>query len=316
MNKYMVGSLPLAAALLLAVPPLVQAQSPEAAAVVTELRLNRGEAQVRLPGHSAPQKAAPLQSLPAGARIVASRDASVVVLFPRAMRTVTVDRSNSPFEIEPPGDREGPSASVLTKVANLLLGKKKPPAYVPLSVRGGKHPPTLLSPRETKLLTEAPTFQWMGMDMQPGTLRVYGPQGLQWSAENIARTRLRYPPSAPRLRPGVEYSWSIQKEGFPVRRARFTILTPAEAAPIRERLTLLDEAGGVSRNTRAILKANYLLSLELYYESREILASAVRADPDEPTVHRLLGEVYEKTGLRKLARKEYEEAQFLLKVPQ
>ncbi|TMA11461.1 MAG: hypothetical protein E6J89_07620 [Deltaproteobacteria bacterium] len=56
-----------------------------------------------------------------------------------------------------------------------------------------------------------------------------------------------------------------------------------------------------------------LLSRELYYEAREILSDAVNSDPDEPTLHFLLGEVYEKTGLKSLAEDEYSEAEFLSK---
>jgi len=174
----------------------------------------------------------------------------------------------------------------------------------------------LISPRESKLMTELPTFKWMGMEMQTGTLRVYGPEGPLWSAENIALTQLKYPSSAPRLKPGVEYSWSIEKKGFPMEKARFTILTPEQAKPVQEQLKLLEGASGVSKTTLTVLKAGLFLSHGLFYEAREILAEAVTADPDEPTVHLLLGETYEKTGLKNLALEEYGEAQFLSRISQ
>jgi hypothetical protein len=40
-------------------------------------------------------------------------------------------------------------------------------------------------------LTDAPTFQWMGMEQQPGTVKVFGPEGVIWSAENINLTKDR-----------------------------------------------------------------------------------------------------------------------------
>jgi len=43
------------------------------------------------------------------------------------------------------------------------------------------------------------------------------------------------------------------------------------------------------------------------------LTDAVNEDPDEPTLHFLLAEVYEKTGLKDLASEEYSESEFLLK---
>ncbi len=316
MIKHLAGTVSLAALLIAAMPPVLQAQSQEAVAVITELKLNRGDVQIRAPGKKATEKPAPLQSLYAGTQVVASKDASVVILFTEGMKTVTIDEKNSPFEIRPPEAKTGQAGANVRQVAALLLGKKRPPTYVALAVRGGKHPPTLISPRETKLMAELPTFKWMGMDMQPGTLRVYGPEGLLWTAENIALTQIKYPPSAPRLMPGVEYSWAIEKKSFPPEKARFKILTPEEAKPVQEQLKSLESAGGVPKTTLAILKANLLISHELFYEAREILAEAVSSDPDEPAIHLLLGETYEKTGLKNLALEEYGEAQFLSRISQ
>src|SRR3970040_633179 len=117
------GMASLVTLLLVSMAPAVWAQSREAVAVLTELKFNRGDIQVKAPGKTAPQK---------------------------------------------------------------------PPTYIALAVRGGKHPPPLISPRETKTMTDAPTFRWMGMEMQTGTLRLYGPDGQVWAAENIARTQLKY----------------------------------------------------------------------------------------------------------------------------
>jgi len=315
-KRYLARMVFLTTLLLVSMPPMSRAQSQEAVAVITELKLNRGDVQIRLPGKKAPEKPAPLQSLYAGTQVVVSKDASVVILFTEGMKTVTIDERNSPFEIKPPEAKAGQASAGMRQVASLLLGKKKPPTYIPLAVRGGKHPPTLIAPRETKLIAESPTFKWMGMEMQPGTLRVYGPEGVVWTAENIALTQIKYPSSAPRLKPGVEYSWSIEKKGFPAEKARFTLLSPEEARPIQEQLKSLDAAGGISKTTLAILKANFLLSQGLVYEAREVLAEAVGVDPDEPAVHLLLGETYEKSGLKSLALEEYGEAQFLSRISQ
>jgi len=316
MKRYLTRMVFLTTLFLAPMPPVLWAQSQEAVAVITELKLNRGDVQIRLPGKKAPEKPAPLQSLYAGTQVVVSKDASLVILFTEGMKTVTIDEKNSPFEIKPPEAKTGSAGVNVRQIAGLLLGKKKPPTYIPLAVRGGKHPPTLIAPRETKLIAESPTFKWMGMEMQPGTLRVYGPEGVVWTAENIALTQIKYPSSAPRLKPGVEYSWSIEKKGFPAEKARFTLLSPEEARPIQEQLKSLDAAGGISKITLAILKANFLLSHGLLYEARELLAEAVRVDPDEPTVHLLLGETYEKSGLKSLALEEYGEAQFLSRISQ
>ena len=91
------------------------------------------------------------------------------------------------------------------------------------------------------------------------------------------------------------------------------IMAPAEIKSVQDEMTALQNAPGVPKSTAAILKAGLLTSRELYYDAREILAEAVKADPDEPTLHFLLAEVYEKTGLKDMAAEEYSESDFLLK---
>jgi hypothetical protein len=292
----------------------VRAEAQDTVAVITEIKLNRGDVQVRSPGKKAGEKPALLQSLYAGSQIQATKDASAVVLFTDGMKTVTVNEKNSPFEVKP-GEGKAASGGV-KEAANSLLGKKKPPTYVALAVRSGKQAPVLVSPRNTKLMTDSPTFQWMGMERQPGTVRIYGPEGLLWSAENIALTQIKYPASAPRLKPGVEYSWTIEKKGFPVEKVLFKLVPPEEAKAVEEKVASLDKTQGLSKNTVAILKAGLLTSRELYHDAREALSEAVKDDPDEPTLHFLLADIYDKTGLKNLAGEEYSESDYLLKQKQ
>ena len=285
------------------------AQGSDAVAVIAELKLNRGDVQIRLPGKNNFERAGVLQSLAPGTRVTVTKDAVAVVLFTDGSKTVTVNEKNSPFEIAAaPAKGQG---NPLGQVASLLVGKKQPPTYTALATRSAKKPPTLLSPRNTKLLNETPTLQWMGMDQQPGTVRLYGSEGPIWSAENIALTQIKYPANAAPLKPGVEYTWSLEKKGFPPQKASFKILRADEAKEIQGRLASLQQAAGASPTTLAILKSALLISNELYYEARETLTEAVKSDPDEPTLHFLLGDVYDKTGLKSLAADEYGEAEFL-----
>ncbi len=291
----------------------VRAEAQDAVGVITEIKLNRGEVQIRLPGKKDWAKPGLLQSVYAGTQIQASKDATAVVLYTQGMKTVTVDERSSPFEVKAAEAKGADVSGGVKEVASALMGKKKPPTYTALAVRGGKRPPLLVSPRNTRLMTDSPTLQWMGMERQPGTVRVYGPEGLLWTAENISLTQIKYPVSAPRLKPGVEYTWVIEKRGFPVEKVRFQLLAPAEIKSVQEQLASLQNAAGVPRTTQAILKAGLLASRELYYDAREVLAEAVNGDPDEPTLHFLLADVYEKTGLKDMASEEYSESDFLLK---
>lgn len=292
------------------------ASAQDAVAVITELKFNRGDIHLRVSSSAAPAKPAVLQSLYAGNVVQTTKDAVAVIFFTDGSRIVTVDEKNPSFEVRASSAKDSAAGTRVKEVANLLVGKKKPPTYVALSVRGKAPPPTLLSPRNSKILSDSPTFQWMGMDQQPGTVKVFGPQGEIWSAQNINLTKIAYPATAPRLQADVEYGWSIEKKGVAANKTTFKLLGGLEAQAVKERLAELGAMPGVSKTTLAVLKANLLMSKELFHDAREILTEAIGADTDEPTLHFVLGDLYDKIGLKNLATEEYNEAEFLAKAKQ
>jgi hypothetical protein len=291
---------------------LLLAAADEPIAVITELKPNRGQVQIKLPGKQAWEDAAPLQSLYRGSQIRASEDALAVILFMDGARPIAVEEKDSPYELRAPlGREEGGTAARLKGIASYLLGKKNPPTYVPLAVRGAK-PPTPLSPRNTTLLSTTPTFHWMGTPGAQVSLFVNGPEGLVWKVDELKGVQLSYPSPAPLLKAGVEYHWGLETREFPPQWAKFKTLDADAAGAMHERLRSVQEAG-LPKTTQAVLQASLLLNHELFHEAREVLAEAVSADPDEPSLHLLLGEVYEKTGLPALAANEYDKAESLAK---
>jgi len=282
------------------------AQPDDVVAVITEIKFNKGDIQVAHPSKAA-ERAAVLQSLYAGSKVQVSNGATATVVFTDGSRAVVVDEKNSPFEIKPAAK----TAGRLKEAAGTLVGKKSSSNFVALAVRGKTRGPTLLAPRETKLLTATPRFQWIGMEGQPSAVKVSGAEGVIWSAENVADTQIVYPASAPVLKSGGAYSWSAERRGVTAEKAAFSLLSAEESRAIQSRLAEIDAAGGISKTTLAILKGSFLISKELYYDAREILLEAAKNDPQEPTLYFLLGEVYEKTGLKSLAQEAYSEAELL-----
>ena len=59
------------------------------------------------------------------------------------------------------------------------------------------------------------------------------------------------------------------------------------------------------------MRAGYVLRDGLYVEARGELLAALAKDPDEPTLHFLLGQVYDNIGLGELAQREFIEARDL-----
>lgn len=157
------------------------------------------------------------------------------------------------------------------------------------------------------------TFEWAGSNHLRYRIRVLSPQGLLWEQPNLPRWPLSYPEAAPALRAGVPYTWELEAKGHPVQRAQFELLPASEADRVQAALALLPPSmlAGYPRNTVVLMRAGLLFQEGLYHEARRELVAGIAADPDEPTLHVLLGHVYERVGLKELAAEEFEEAQFL-----
>jgi len=270
--------------------------------------------QVRLAAESDWKAPLPLLSLRPGDQVRATGNAAAVLMFTGGQGTVTVSAANSPYAVQTPtaGAPRGRTSELVANLSGFLMGKKKDLSYVPLATRSVKQPPLLLSPRGGKLLGP-PILEWGGSDRLRYTVRVFGPQGKVWEQANLPRTPLPYPASAPPLAPGLAYRWELEAKDFAAQQGQFMLLPAAEIALIRETLTSLDPSAltGYPKNTVILMRAGYLLEQGLYVEARRELLAAIAADRDEPSLHLMLGHVYEQTALTELAAEEFDEAEFL-----
>lgn len=284
-------------------------------AILTEIRVGQAEVRVRVAGEPDWKTPMPLLSLRAGDQVRATGNATAVIMFTGGQGTVTVSAANSPYTLQtpatsaPPGQTQG----LVANISRILAGKKKELTYVPLTVRGIRQPPLLLSPRQGKL-RGPPVLEWPGSHELRYTLRLFDPQGLVWEQKNLPRAALPYPTTAPPLLPGVSYRWEVEARGFAPQRGQFTILPPEEIVKVRESLDTLapPTLSGYPRNTVILMRAGFLFGQELYVEAQEELQAAIVADPDEPNLHLMLGHVYERTGLTELAGEEFAQAQSLV----
>jgi hypothetical protein len=285
-------------------------------AILTEIKPGQGEVRVKLAAEVDWKAPLPLLSLRAGDQLRATGNATAVLLLIGGQGTITVSAATSPYTVQapsaPPAGRSGPPGLV-ANLGRVLAGKKKELTYVPLAVRSVKQPPLLISPREGKLLA-VPVLEWAGSDRLRYTIRVLGPQGMVWEQGNLPRASLPYPPTAPRLLPGVAYHWVLETRDFAPQQGQFTILRPEEVAKVQESLDALTPSAlsGYPKNTLVLMRAGFLFEQELYAEARKELQVGIAADPDEPSLHLMLGHVYERTGLKELAAEEFDEAQFLV----
>lgn len=283
-------------------------------ALLTEIRPGQGEVRVKQATDADWKAPLPLLSLRPGDQIRATRNATAVLMFVGGHGTLTVGAAISPYTVQSPGEgaARGKTPDVVTTVTRILMGKKKDLAYTALATRGIKQPPVILSPRDGKLLAP-PVLEWAGPDRTRYAVRVFDPHGLVWEQSNLPRGPLPYPPSAPLLRSNTLYRWELETKDYAVQHGRFTVLSSAEASRIRETLTALEPGSlpGYPPNTVALMRAGFLFEQALYVDARTELLAALRADPDEPGLHLMLGHVYERTGLAALASEEFDEAQYL-----
>jgi len=299
----------------LAPAPSLAASSGDPVAILTEIKPGQGEVRVKMAAEADWKAPLPLLSLRPGDQLRATGNATAVLLLIGGQGTITVSAATSPYTVQapsaPPAGRSGPPGLV-ANLGRVLAGKKKELTYVPLAVRSVKQPPLLLSPREGKLLA-VPVLEWAGSDRLRYTIRVLGPQGMLWEQGNLSRGPLLYPSAAPHLLPGVAYRWELETRDFAPQRGHFSILRAEEVAKVRESLDTLTPSAlsGYPKNTVILMRTGFLFEQELFAEARKELQAAIAADPDEPSLHLMLGHVYERTGLKELAAEEFDEAQFL-----
>ena len=293
-------------------------QSGETAGVITELKIGRGRVELKRGAESDWRPAAPLQALRVGDALRATEDASAVVVLSGGRASVRVDAA-SPFLLS----QRAAEDTKLQKAWALLDGsisfltaggKESRPAT--LGTRGGSRPPVIVSPRNGLVLPESLTFEWTGSRVSRVTLRIVGPSGVILEQTGVTGPKFAYPPDAPKLAPGVRYTFQVITGGHPPHEAWFELLDAGRAEAVRADLTTLEQAAGpMPASSLATVRAGYLARSGLAHDARLQLVATLAKDPDEPTLHLLLGHLYRDTDLPGLAAEEYAKAQYLLRAP-
>ena len=285
--------------------------------MITELKVGKGRVEVQAAGKPEWRAAGPFLTLRAGDTVRASADAAAVVLFTGGRGTVKVDASNSPFVVSAGASEAGKLEKAKTLVEGsvkfLAASGKEPPKAV-LSVRAAGRPPVILSPRNSPVLPGPLAFEWLGDKFSRYTVRLTAPAGAVLEKKGVVGSRLEYPSDAPPLAPGLRYTLEVTPVSGRAQEASFEVLDPGRAQAIRQNLKELeDELGaGVPANTLTVVRVGALAEQGLLHDARLAVMAALAKDPDEPTLHTLLGHLYQKVGLAQQAAESFDEAQFLL----
>ncbi len=296
---------------------LITAAAHAGSAVISELKAAGGSVEVRKVGQKDWARAALLMALDAGDAVRAAGSGYAVVVSASGGKAVKVTAANSPYELKSPesgSSRPEKAQVVMNKLMDFMSGKKKETLSTPLAVRSLKRAPGLVSPKDSKVLTSQPLFEWIGTPRVPYRIRIMQDDRVVWQKENIYRVQISYPSDAPALQAGQRYTWEIETAGCPAVRAWFVIATDAERRDLETERRLLEQSVPASQSlsTNVLLTYGLLASKSFSAEARTIVAAAMASNPDDPLLHFLLGDYYEAAGLNDLAAGEYDEAGFLM----
>jgi len=290
----------------------------EPVAYIIEIHRGGGDIGVRSAAAGEWNAPQPLRPLRPGDQVRVTGDGRLVVLYHAGGAVQTISAANSPFTVPaaPPPSLTGTLRAAAAGLAEFFASKEGPPTYRKLAVRGAPRnaePPTIVAPRDTRVFAGVLTFEWDGSDRLSYGIRVLGPEGGVWERRGLPHAPVVYPATAPPLRPGVRYTWQLGTPEFGAQRASFEIVTDVDAARIRQELDLVapGDQDVVPRNTLVLMRATILYKEGLYDEARREVDAAIAADPDEPTLHRFLGYVYERMGASRRAVEAFERARAL-----
>jgi hypothetical protein len=173
---------------------------------------------------------------------------------------------------------------------------------------------TLLSPRNSKLRSSRPSFEWVTTrSHELYAVTLLADTGAVWT-HRTDRTRMDYPAGERGLERGKSYFWYVEGEDLFDRTkspgAGFTILSSDELKAVEEQEQQLRQSLGQDGDN-----ASVCFLLGAYYDRMGLLMEAIpqfrrigERNPDAPLPHEILGKLYERAGLKDEAIRELQKA--------
>ena len=306
---------------LLAVTMIGVGQSPTPAPAETDapaavLTSCRGSVMVTRAGGQATVATFGL-SLNDGDEVRTGAEAEAEIMF-AAGNWVSVGPNSSMKIKGHPGAKEPVKDSGSFEVVSNFLKLKSSEGSGSISgLRSGEKASTLvpLSPVQTKVRNATPTFSWRIED-ESLELRftLYNESGVHWQSDIADASSLAYPASAPALSPGVSYSWTLETTdpmvSPPLRTtaAFFEVIAPADVASLDKELAEID-AEKPGEVTYRLMRASLFFDRGLVEDAIDETETALASDPDNASLHAILGRLYAETGRTQEAMQEMQRSQ-------
>ena len=293
----------------------------EIAGMITEIQVGGGQVEVRSAEGERWRSATPLLALKDGDTVTTTGDAWVVIVLTGGRGSLRIDETTSPYRVAgPPQGRSRLDRGLAILEASFdflsATGRERPLGIV--GTRGpALGPPVILAPHNGPVLPDSLVFEWRGSQSSAYGIRVIGPDGPVLERGGVTANRFQYPETASPLTAGVRYRFQLVPRWLPPQEVWFEIVAPERARQIRADLRELEDAltPQVSSATLATLRAGFLARQGLLHDARLGLIEELGRRPEEPTLHFLLGEVYDRLGLAREARESFAEVAFLMGGP-
>jgi hypothetical protein len=187
---------------------------------------------------------------------------------------------------------------VRANLSGFELAPKQPStdssAQIGGGTRGGVPGPFLYAPHRAKSYSANPTFYWgLPGAMNEFTLRVYDSSDNIVFEETVHGKSYTYSASAPALKPGKTYSWTVQLSGGlmaePSEPVEFVVQSVEERKALQSALAAISGHGLQDQ----LRRAQIFEDARLWYDAVAAYSDVITKFPSQPEAYRQRGEIYD-----------------------
>jgi hypothetical protein len=256
-------------------------------------------------------------SLNDGDEVRTGANAEAEIMFAAGNWVSVGPNSNMKIKSRPGSSEPAADSGSFEVVSNFLKLKSSEGSGSISGLRSAEKASALVpvSPVQTKVRGANPTFTWK-IDDPSLELRitVYNESGVHWQSDITDASSLAYPADAPALTPGVSYSWTLETTdpmvSPPLRTtaAFFEVIAPADVAALDKELAQID-AEKPGEVTYRLMRASLFFDRGLVEDAIDETETALASDPDNASLHAILGRLYAETGRTQEAMQEMQRSQ-------
>lgn len=229
---------------------------------------------------------------------------NLITLGPNSSLTISEGRVSPE---ESPKPIRNVNTGLLAELSSLTLrqtSKGEIGALAGLRYGGAEHEIELISPRNSKIKTTRPSFNWKcKREFDKFIVKLYDSNGLIWQ-RTLSETEMVYPEDENPLEYGQSYFWHVEGEGllesFKSKSIGFTVLSREELQRVQTQENKVKDMFKDDLNS-----SNFHFILGAYYDNKGLLQDAIAKfemiadlNADAPFPHEILGRLYSNIGLK------------------